>query len=103
MIMLKDFSKKVTIADEEISNDIASIIKEISFLITFYNKFDKTLQKLDLKERVNESYGYSKTFVSLLWLLYAESKNRLLNRSLDLIENTCMLAQTIAYMLIIGW
>ena len=54
MIMLKDFSKKVKIKDEEAEADISSIIKEISFLITFYNKFDKTIQKLELKERVRE-------------------------------------------------
>lgn len=49
MIMLKDFSKKVQIEDSEVENDLSSVIKEISFLITFYNKFDKTLQKLELK------------------------------------------------------
>ena len=46
MMMLKDFSKKVTMKDEDAYADLSNIIKEISFLITFYTKFDKTLQKL---------------------------------------------------------
>lgn len=39
MMLLKDFSKKVTINDQEAASDLFNLIKEISFLITFYSKF----------------------------------------------------------------
>lgn len=39
MMLLKDFSKKVMITDQEAASDLSNIIKEISFLFTFYSKF----------------------------------------------------------------
>jgi hypothetical protein len=41
MITLKDFTKRVDITDRDASNDLANLIKEISFLITFHKKFEK--------------------------------------------------------------
>ena len=51
MITLKDFSKKVNIEDEKAYTHLNRLIKEISFLNTFYKKFEKTIEKLELKER----------------------------------------------------
>lgn len=100
MIMLKDFSKKVVVSDKEALADLTNIIGAISFLITFCKKFDQILEKLKLKERVSTGRDdYIKTFSSFVWLLYVDAKNKVLNRSLDLIENTCMLAHCISFML----
>jgi|688.fasta_scaffold1514283_1 hypothetical protein len=46
MITLKDFSKHVKITDKEAASDILNLIREISFLITFHKKFDKSVEKL---------------------------------------------------------
>lgn len=46
MITLKDFSKNVKVTDKEASVDLANLIKEISFLITFHKKFEKSIEKL---------------------------------------------------------
>ncbi len=46
MITLKEYSKRITIEDPETLGSLLELIKEISFLITFYSKFDKVLVKL---------------------------------------------------------
>jgi hypothetical protein len=51
MITLKDLSKNVKINDKEAALELNNLIKEISFLITFHKKFEKSIEKLDLKER----------------------------------------------------
>jgi len=76
------------------------LIKEISFLITFYSKFEKVLLKLELKEKNPQ---YSQTLAEFVWLLYIEAKNKLLNRSLELIDNTCMLAHALCFVLVYSW
>jgi cephalosporin-C deacetylase-like acetyl esterase len=91
------------ITDQEAASDLSNIIKEISFLFTFYSKFEKTIQKLDFKEKNNELNGYLKTFTSFSWLLYVEAKNKVLNRSLETISNTCLLAHVLCVMIIYGW
>jgi hypothetical protein len=93
----------VKITDAETDSDLNQVFKRISFLITFHLKFEKTIQKLELKERISESFGYSKIFSSFVWLLYVDSKNHMLKNSLELIENTCMLAHVIAFMVIYSW
>jgi hypothetical protein len=103
IILLKDFLKRVRITDPEAENDLNVAFRRISFLITFHLKFEKTLQKLELKERVSESFGYSKILSSFAWLIFIDSKNRMLKGSLELIENTCLLAHVIAFMLIYSW
>lgn len=52
MITLKEYSKKVTINDKEAANDLHNIIKEMSFLFTFHKKFEKSIEKMELKERL---------------------------------------------------
>ena len=47
LIVLKDFLKKVPLEDQELSNDLSNIFKKISFLISFYDKLEKTIQKLE--------------------------------------------------------
>lgn len=47
LIVLKDFLKKVPLEDQELSNDLSNIFKKISFLISFHDKLEKTIQKLD--------------------------------------------------------
>jgi hypothetical protein len=37
------------------------------------------------------------------WLLYIQVRSKVLMKSLDLIENTCMLAHTLAFMLSFSW
>lgn len=103
IIILKEFLKKIKITDPEAEADLNQVFKRISFLITFHLKFEKTIQKLELKERISESFGYSKIFSSFVWLVYIDSKNHILKSSLELIENTCMLAHVIAFMLIYSW
>ena len=44
-----------------------------------------------------------KNWSSFAWLLYIQVKNKAFHKSLDLIENTCMLAHTIAFMLTFAW
>lgn len=51
MITLKHFTKDITIEDKEANREVANIIKDISFFINFYKKFEKVLRTLDLKER----------------------------------------------------
>ena len=47
IIVLKDFLKKVALNDQELSNELNNIFKKISFLISFHDKFEKTIQKLE--------------------------------------------------------
>ena len=47
LIVLKDFLKKVPLEDQELSNDLSNIFKKISFLISFYDKLEKTILKLE--------------------------------------------------------
>lgn len=83
---------------------MANIIREIFFLITYHKKFDKTLEKLELKERNPETGSdYLRLFSSFAWLLYVHAKNSLLKKSLDIIENTCLLAHAISFMIIYAW
>ena len=105
MITLKDFSKHVKITDKEAAADMVNLIREISFLITFHKKFDKSIERLELKERQPESSGtdYLKNWSSFAWLLYIQIKNKAFHKTLDLIENTCLLAHTIAFMLVWAW
>jgi len=100
MITLKDYSRRIVIEDPETLDDLQKLIKEISFLITFYSKFEKVLVKLEMKD---ESKPYAKTLSEFIWLLYIEAKNKLLNRSLELIDNTCMLAHVLCFVLVYSW
>ena len=43
MITLKRFEKQVQIADKEVAEDLHSLIGEISFLITFHKKLERTI------------------------------------------------------------
>ncbi len=79
MITLKEYSKRITMEDPETLDDLQKLIKEISFLITFYSKFEKVLSKLEMKEKNSQ---YSQMLAEFVWLLYIEAKNKLLNRSL---------------------
>lgn len=103
IIILKEILKKIKITDPDAEADLTKAFKRISFLVNCHAKFDKIVQKLDLKERISESFGYSKIFVSFLWLVYIDAKNHILRNDLEVIENTCMLAHVIAFMLIYSW
>lgn len=105
MITLKEFSRHVKINDKEASANLNNLIKEISFLITFHKKFEKSIEKLELRERGNDALTseYLKLWSSFSWLLYIQAKNKILGKSLDLIENTCMLANSIAFMMSFSW
>ena len=50
MLMLKEINKRVAM-DDETKNYLSNVVKDISFLITFHTKLEKTLSKLELKER----------------------------------------------------
>lgn len=82
---LKDFTKNVRVHDRDAEADINLSIKRISFGITFHSKFEKTIKKLDFVERVNESYGYIKTFTSFLWLLFIDARSRIYSNNQDLV------------------
>lgn len=60
---------------------------------------------MELKERCPESVSpeYLKNWSSFAWLLYIQVKNKAFYKSFDLIENTCMLAHTLAFMLTFAW
>lgn len=47
IIVLKDFLKKVIVDDQELSEELNNIFKKINFMISFHDKFEKTIQKLD--------------------------------------------------------
>jgi hypothetical protein len=103
MITLKDFTKHVNIVDKEAFAEMNNLIKEISFLITFHKKFEKSIEKFELKERHPESGEYVKYWGYFSWVLFIQVRSKLLGKSLDLIENTCMLAHTLAFMLSFSW
>jgi hypothetical protein len=85
--------------------DLHNIIKEMSFLFTFHKKFEKSIERMELKERCPESVSpeYLKNWSSFAWLLYIQVKNKAFHKSFDLIENTCMLSHTLAFMLTFAW
>jgi hypothetical protein len=60
---------------------------------------------MELKERCPESVSpeYLKNWSSFAWLLYIQVKNKAFHKSFDLIENTCMLSHTLAFMLTFAW
>lgn len=90
-------------SDKEAAVELSNLIKEISFLITFHKKFEKSVEKFELKERHPESGEYVKYWSYFAWLLFIQVRSKVLVKSLDLIENTCMLAQTLAFMLSFSW
>lgn len=45
MITLKDLTKNVNIVDKDAAAELSNLIKEISFLITFHKKFEKSMEK----------------------------------------------------------
>lgn len=105
MITLKHFTKDITIEDKEANREVANIIKDISFFINFYKKFEKVLRTLDLKERYPETGNgeYLKNLSSLTWLFYIQARNKIIHKSLDTIDNTCLLAHTVAFVLCCTW
>ena len=69
-------------------------------MITFYSKFEKVLFKLEMKDKNNQ---YTQMLCEFVWLLYMESKNKILSRSLELIDNTCMIAHIMCFALVYSW
>ena len=55
MITLKHFYRDINIEDKEANKEVGNVIKDISFFITFYKKFEKVLRTLELKERYPET------------------------------------------------
>lgn len=49
MITLKHFHKDIKIEDKVAAKEVSNLVKEISFFITFYKKFDKVLRTLEMK------------------------------------------------------
>jgi hypothetical protein len=43
------------------------------------------------------------TLTEFVWLLYIEFRNKVLKRSLEIIDNTCMLAHALCFTLIYAW
>lgn len=41
--------------------------------------------------------------MSLAWLFYIEAKNVILQKSMEIIENTCLLSHVVSFMIIYGW
>ena len=78
MITLKDLLKVVKISDREAEQDLSHIIKELSFLITFHKKFEKSIDKLELRERGDARDDYLKNWGSFAWLLYILVKKNVL-------------------------
>ena len=81
---------------------LLELIKEISFLITFYSKFDKVLGKLEMKDKEKKDQ-YLQMLTEFVWLMYIEFRNKVLKRSLEIIDNTCMLAHALCFALIYSW
>ena len=50
MLMIKEINRRVA-TDGETSHYLGNVVKEMAFLITIHSKLEKTLAKLDLKER----------------------------------------------------
>ena len=71
-------------------------------MITFYSKFDKVLIKLELKDK-DKKDPYMQALTEFVWLLYIEFRNKVLKRSLEIIDNTCMLAHALCFTLIYAW
>ena len=84
--------------DKETNAYLSNVVKEISSLITFHAKLEKTLQKIDLKDNT-DSFSYSKLFSSFVWLLFIDCKNKLLDKSTELLPNTYMLAHIVCSMI----
>jgi hypothetical protein len=105
MLFLKEFSNEVDIKDKVAKSELSNLISKISSLIVFHNKFEKTIDKMGLKERYPESVGsdYVKNWKSFSWLLYVQAKNKILGNNRDPIDHTCMLASSLAFMLIFAW
>ena len=56
-----------------------------------------------MKEKDKSESSYTQTLIELIWLMYIECKAQILKRSLELIDNTCMLAHAMSFMLIYSW
>lgn len=102
MLMLKEMSKKVQM-DDDTRTYLGNIVKEISFLITFHTKLEKTLQKLEIKERVSEACSYNKHFSSFAWLLFIQTKNNILKKSTEILPNTYILAHILSTLIYFSW
>lgn len=74
VLILKDFIRKVRLPDLQVESNLHNIIEKISFNMTLYNKFEKTLKDLNFNSKISESYGYSRIFSSFIWLLFIDAK-----------------------------
>jgi len=74
-------------------------ITRISFGATLHSKFEKIIRKLELAEKVSESYGYTKTFTSFMWLLFIDARSHIYGSSQDLMKNICLLASVFYFMI----
>ena len=64
-----------------------------------YSKFSKIMTTLNNKENARDS----QTLAEIMWLIFILAKNKLLEDSLDIMNNTCMLANTIIFVLRFSW
>ena len=55
MITLKHFHRDINIEDKVADREVGNLVKDISFFLTFYKKFEKVLRTLELKERHPET------------------------------------------------
>jgi hypothetical protein len=100
IFVLKDFIKRVRLGDAEVEKDINTFIRKFCFILSFHNKFEQTIRKLELKERdPSETPGYLKTLIAMAWLLFIDSRNRILRHSQEVVENMFLLFSVLHYML----
>lgn len=99
--------RKVTLPSEakESEEEINSFVKYFSFLMTFYNKFLSTFDKITICHNIPskdlEALGGEKEYKDkikcFLWVVYISFRKAVFKNSMDTIGNTCLLALVFGY------
>lgn len=63
--------------ENEVITGINQFIDNFSFLMTFYNKYEKIYKLLDYNETNYELKEYSKSLKSIGWLIFILSKSKI--------------------------
>ena len=101
--VLKDFLKKVVLEDQEAATELNHMMKTINFLISFHDKFDKTIQKMDYhRDKSPEMTQYIKSFTSLAWLFFAMTRKEKAF-TCDPIENTFLMGCIVSFFVVYAW
>jgi hypothetical protein len=80
-------------------------MKYFSFVMTFYNKFLSTFDKITICHNIHEKdldiFGGEKEYLDsikyLLWVVFAIFRKNVFKNNIDTIANTCLLASVFSY------